>query len=200
VIQVLLAEDQAMLRGALSVLLSLESDINVIGSVSDGSAAWSQAQRLRPDVIITDIEMPGLTGIELATRVKESGLPTKVVIVTTFARSGYLRRALEAGVVGYLLKDALPEHLADAVRTVHAGGRAVDPELALEAWSEADPLNDRERQLLRLAGEGLSAAEIATRVNLTHGTVRTYLSEATGKLRARNRIDAYRVAREKGWL
>lgn len=189
-----------MLRGALSVLLSLETDINVIGSVPDGSAAWARAQKMRPDVIIADIEMPGLTGIELAARVKESGLPSKVVIVTTFARSGYLRRALEAGVVGYLLKDALPEQLASAVRTVHAGGRAIDPELALEAWSEADPLNDRERQLLRLAGEGLSAAEIAARVNLTQGTVRTYLSEATGKLGARNRIEAYRLAHEKGWL
>lgn len=199
-IRVLLAEDQAMLRGALSVLLSLETDINVIGSVPDGSAAWARAQKMRPDVIIADIEMPGLTGIELAARVKESGLPSKVVIVTTFARSGYLRRALEAGVVGYLLKDALPEQLANAVRTVHAGGRAIDPELALEAWSEADPLNDRERQLLRLAGEGLSAAEIAARVNLTQGTVRTYLSEATGKLGARNRIEAYRLAHEKGWL
>lgn len=199
-IRVLLAEDQAMLRGALSVLLSLETDINVIGSVPDGSAAWARAQKMRPDVIIADIEMPGLTGIELAARVKESGLPSKVVIVTTFARSGYLRRALEAGVVGYLLKDALPEQLASAVRTVHAGGRAIDPELALEAWSEADPLNDRERQLLRLAGEGLSAAEIAARVNLTQGTVRTYLSEATGKLGARNRIEAYRLAHEKGWL
>ena len=189
-----------MLRGALSVLLSLERDINVISSVADGSTAWTEAQRLRPDVITADIEMPGLTGIELAARVKESGLPTKVVSVTTIARSGYLRRALEAGVVGYLLKDALPEQLANAVRTVHGGGRAIDPELALGAWSEADPLNDRERQLLRLAGEGLSAAEIASQLNLTHGTVRTYLSEATGKLHARNRIEAYRLARDKGWL
>lgn len=189
-----------MLRGALSVLLGLEDDIDVIDSVPDGSAAWTQAQRLRPDVIIADIEMPGLSGIELAICVKESGMPAKVMIVTTFARSGYLRRALDAGVVGYLLKDALPEQLAQAVRKVHGGGRAIDPELALGAWSEADPLTDRERQLLRLAGEGLSAAEIATRVNLTHGTVRTYLSEATGKLQARNRIEAYRLAREKGWL
>ncbi len=189
-----------MLRGALSVLLGLEDDIDVVGSVPDGSSAWTQAQKVRPDVIIADIEMPGLTGIELAARVKESGLPSKVVIVTTFARNGYLRRALDAGVVGYLLKDALPEQLANAVRTVHAGRRAIDPELALDAWAESDPLNDRERELLRLAGEGLSAAEIATRVNLTHGTVRTYLSEATGKLHARNRIEAYRLARDKGWL
>ncbi len=199
-IRVLLAEDQAMLRGALSALLSLEGDISVVGSVPDGSAAWTQAQKLRPDVIIADIEMPGLSGIELAARVQESGLPSKVVIVTTFARGGYLRRALDAGVAGYLLKDALPEQLANAVRVVHAGGRAIDPELAIGAWSEADPLTDRERQLLRLAGEGLSASEIAARLNLTHGTVRTYLSGATGKLHARNRIEAYRLAREKGWL
>jgi two-component system response regulator DesR len=199
-IRVLLAEDQAMVRGALSALLGLEGDIHVIGTAPDGWAAWIQARRLRPDVIITDIEMPGLTGIELAARVHRSGLPTRVVIVTTFARSGYLRRALDAGVAGYLLKDAPAEQLAGAIRTVHAGGRAIDPELALEAWTEPAPLNERERQLLRLAGQGLSALEIAARLNLSHGTVRNYLSDATGKLRARNRIDAYRVAREKGWL
>jgi two-component system response regulator DesR len=199
-IRVLLAEDQAMVRGALSALLGLEGDIQVVGNAPDGWAGWTQARRLRPDVIITDIEMPGLTGIELAARVQRSGLPTRVVIVTTFARSGYLRRALDAGVAGYLLKDAPAEQLAAAIRTVHAGDRAIDPELALEAWTEPAPLNERERRLLRLAGQGLSALEIAARLNLSHGTVRNYLSDATGKLRARNRIEAYRVAREKGWL
>ncbi len=200
VIRVVLAEDQAMVRGALSALLRLERDIEVLGSCPDGEAAWDQAQRLRPDVIIADIEMPGLTGLELATRVRDCLLPSKVIIVTTFARAGYLRRALEAGVSGYLLKDAPAEQLARAVRTVHAGGRAIDPKLAVDAWTDADPLNERERQLLRLAGEGLSSVDIATRLGLAHGTVRNYLSEATGKLHARNRIEAYRLARQKGWL
>jgi two-component system, NarL family, response regulator DesR len=199
-IRVLLAEDQALLCGALSALLGLEGDIQVIGTARDGSTALRQARQLRPDVLVTDIEMPGLTGIELAIRVRRAELPTRVVIVTTFARSGYLRRALDAGVAGYLLKAAPAEQLAGAIRAVHAGGRAIDPELALEAWSEPDPLTERERQLLRLAGQGLSALEIATQLKLSHGTVRNYLSDATGKLRARNRIEACRVARDKGWL
>ncbi len=199
-IRVLLAEDQAMVRGALSALLGLEEEIEVLGSCSDGSSAWSEAQRLCPDVIVTDIEMPGLTGLELAARVREFHLPSKVIIVTTFARAGYLRRALDAGVAGYLLKDAPADQLADAVRRVHGGGRVIDPQLAAAAWTEADPLNERERQVLRLAGEGLSAAEIALRLSLSQGTVRNYLSEAIGKLGAGNRIEAYRLARQKGWL
>ena len=199
-IRILLAEDQAMLRGALSALLSLESDLEVVGSAADGEAAWREVQRLKPDVLVTDIEMPGLTGLELAQRIQRHELPTKVVIVTTFARAGFLRRALDAGVSGYLLKDAPAEDLAEALRKVHRGGRAIDPQLALEAWSEADPLNDRERQVLRLAGEGQSAGEIATQLNLSHGTVRNYLSEAIGKLGVGNRIEAYRLARQKGWL
>jgi two-component system response regulator DesR len=199
-IRVLLAEDQAMVRGALSALLNLESDIEVLGSACDGEAAWRELQRLKPDVLVTDIEMPGLTGLELAQRIQRHELPIKVIIVTTFARPGFLRRALDAGVSGYLLKDAPAENLAEALRTVHRGGRAIDPHLALEAWSEADPLNDRERQVLRLAGEGQSAGDIATALNLSHGTVRNYLSEAIGKLGVANRIEAYRLARQKGWL
>ena len=199
-IRVLLAEDQAMVRGALSALLSLETDIEVLGAAADGEAAWRDLQRLKPDLLVTDIEMPGLTGLELAQRIQRQALPIKVVIVTTFARAGFLRRALDAGVCGYLLKDAPAEDLAEALRKVHRGGRAIDPQLALEAWSEADPLNDRERQVLRLAGEGLSAGEIAERLNLSHGTVRNYLSEAIGKLGVGNRIEAYRLARQKGWL
>lgn len=199
-IRVLLAEDQAMVRGALSALLRLEPDMDVVGSAADGQEAWRLVEQLQPDVIVTDIEMPGLTGLELAQRVRERGAPSKVVIVTTFARPGYLRRALEAGVVGYLLKDAPAEQLADALRKVHRGGRVVDPQLALDAWSEADPLNDRERQVLRLAGEGLSAGEVAAQLHLSQGTVRNYLSEAIGKLGVGNRIEAYRLARQKGWL
>ena len=194
-----------MVRGALTALLGLESDIEVVGSVADGDAAWRELQRRQadgslPDIVVSDIEMPGITGLELAQRIRERELPVKVVIVTTFARSGYLRRALDAGVVGYLLKDAPAEKLAEALRQVHRGGRAIAPELALEAWSEADPLNERERQVLRLAGEGLGAGEIAERLHLSHGTVRNYLSEAIGKLGVGNRIEAHRLARQKGWL
>ncbi|SHF27824.1 response regulator transcription factor [Thermomonas hydrothermalis] len=199
-IRVLLAEDQAMVRGALAALLALESDIEILGTSPDGESAWRALQQLTPDILLTDIEMPGLTGLELAQRVQRHALPVKVVILTTFARPGFLRRALDAGVRGYLLKDAPAEHLAEALRQVHRGGRAIDPQLAQDAWGEADPLTDRERQALRLAGEGLSAAEIAQRLNLSHGTVRNYLSEAIGKLGVGNRIEAYRLARQKGWL
>ncbi|MCB1559682.1 MAG: response regulator transcription factor [Xanthomonadales bacterium] len=199
-IRIVLAEDQAMVRGALSALLALESDIEVLGVAADGVDAWYAVQKLKPDVLVTDIEMPNLTGLELAQRIQRHELATRVIIVTTFARPGFLRRALDAGVQGYLLKDAPAEHLADALRRVHRGGRAIDPELALEAWSDADPLSDRERQVLRLAGEGRSAGEIASELNLSHGTVRNYLSEAIGKLGVGNRIEAFRLARQKGWL
>ena len=199
-IRILLAEDQAMVRGALSALLAMEADFEVLGAAADGEAAWRDLQRLKPDVLVTDIEMPGLSGLELAQRIQRHALPIKVIIVTTFARSGFLRRALDAGVLGYLLKESPADQLAQAVRKVHGGGRAIDAELAVEAWSEADPLNDRERQVLRLAGEGMSASDIATQLNLSHGTVRNYLSEAIGKLGVGNRIEAYRLARQKGWL
>ena len=199
-IRVVLAEDQAMVRGALAALLALEDDIDVVGVAGDGESAWRELQRHAPDVLVTDIEMPGLTGLELAQRIQRQALPIKVVIVTTFARAGFLRRALDAGVSGYLLKDAPAEHLADALRRVQRGQRAIAPELALEAWAESDPLSDRERQVLRLAGEGLAAGDIAERLHLSQGTVRNYLSEAIGKLGVGNRIEAYRLARQKGWL
>ena len=199
-IRVLLAEDQAMVRGALSALLKLESDLDVIGCAADGEEAWQLAQRDQPDIVVTDIEMPRLTGLELAQRIREREIGCKVIILTTFARPGFLRRALDAGVSGYLLKDAPAEQLAEAIRKVHRGGRAIDPQLALEAWSGDDPLNDRERQVLRLAGEGMSAGDIAGQLHLSQGTVRNYLSEAIGKLGVGNRIEAYRLARQKGWL
>ncbi len=199
-IRVILAEDQALVRGALSALLELEDDIEVIFQAQNGLEALEQTQRLQPDVLLTDIEMPKMTGLELALEVKKQNLKTKVVIVTTFARAGYLRRALEAGATGYLLKDAPADDLADAVRRVHAGARAIDPTLALEAWSEADPLTDRERQVLRFASEGQSSLEIAGSLKLSEGTIRNYLSEAIAKLGANNRVEAARIAREKGWL
>ncbi len=199
-IRVLLAEDQAMMRGALAALLSLEDDIEVLGTVGDGEAAVREVHRLQPDILVSDIEMPGLTGIEVAQRVARFDVPCRIVILTTFARPGYLRRALDAGVAGYLIKDAPAERLAAALRTVHGGGRVIDPQLAVDAWSEADPLSDRERQVLRLAGDGMASADIASSLGLSQGTVRNYLSEAIGKVGAVNRIDATRIARQKGWL
>jgi two-component system response regulator DesR len=199
-IRLVLAEDQAMVRGALAALLRLESDLAVVAEAGDGEAAWKAVRDQQPDLLVTDIEMPGLTGLDLALKVQESGLATRVVILTTFARAGYLRRALDAGVRGYLLKDAPSAQLAQALRQVHAGGRAIDPQLAVAAWGEDDPLSERERQVLRLAGEGVKSAEIAERLHLSQGTVRNYLSEAIGKLGAANRIEAYRTARSKGWL
>jgi len=199
-IRVLIAEDQSMVLGALAALLGLEEDVEVVARARDGREALERARELRPDVVLTDIEMPRMTGLELAAALRQADSPAKVVILTTFARAGYLRRALEAGAAGYLLKDAPAEELAEAVRRVHAGLRAVDPELAAAAWSEPDPLTDRERQVLRLADEGLPNAKIADELHLSEGTVRNYLSEAIGKLGAANRVEAARTARQKGWL
>lgn len=205
-IRVVLAEDQAMVRGALAALLELEGDLDVVAQAADGDAAFDAVLEHRPDLLVTDIEMPGRSGLELAADVRNAtsgdgqAAPTRVVVLTTFARAGYLRRALDAGVRGYLLKDAPAAELADALRRVHAGGRAVDPELAAEAWGADDPLTDRERQVLRMAGEGARGADIAEALGLSQGTVRNYLSEAIGKLGAANRVEAARIARENGWL
>jgi two-component system response regulator DesR len=199
-IRIVIAEDQAMVRGALAALLATEADIEVAGQAQNGREALDLVARLLPDVVLTDIEMPEVTGLELAAEIKRRRLPVRVVILTTFARTGYLRRALDAGVSGYLLKDAPASTLANAVRRIKAGGRVIDPELATEAWTEADPLTDRERQVLRYAGEGASSAEVARRLDLAEGTVRNYLSEAISKLGASNRTEAARIARQKGWL
>lgn len=200
-IRVVIAEDQALVLGALAALLGLEDDLEVVGTAANGRDALALCRERRPDIVLTDVEMPQMTGLELAAALADSGLPCKVVVVTTFARSGYLRRALDAGVRGYLLKDAPAETLAAAIRQVHAGARAIAPELALESWSAGpDPLSERERQVLRLAGEGKTGAEIARLVHLSEGTVRNYLSEAISKLGAANRIEAYRAARNAGWL
>jgi two-component system response regulator DesR len=199
-IRVVIAEDQSMVLGALAALLEIESDIQVVGRARNGREALDAVVESEPDVLLTDIEMPEMTGLELAAEVRRRKLATRIIILTTFARAGYLRRALEAGAAGYLLKDGPSEELANAVRRVHAGGRAVDPELAREAWTERDPLGERERQVLRLAGEGLSGAAIAGKLFLSEGTVRNYLSDAISKLGAANRVEAARIAREKGWL
>ena len=199
-IRVLIAEDQAMVLGALAALLEIEHDLEVVGRAANGRIALDLARTTRPDVIVTDIEMPEMTGLELSRAAKAEGVTARVVILTTFARPGYLRRALDAGASAYLLKDAPADQLADAIRRVHAGSRVIDPALAAEAWSDADPLTDRERQGLRLAADGLSSPDIAATLSLTEGTVRNYLSEAINKLGARNRVEAANLARAKGWL
>jgi two-component system response regulator DesR len=199
-IRVLIAEDQSMVAGALAALLDIEQDIEVVGTARNGRDALEATRTLRPDVVLTDIEMPEMTGLELAAAIRTEGLTPRIVMLTTFARPGYLRRALDAGAAGYVLKDTPSSRLADAIRRVHAGGRSIDPELAAEAWGEADPLSDRERQVLRLAADGRSGAEIAAELHLSEGTVRNYLSEAISKVGGRNRVDAARIARTKGWL
>jgi two-component system, NarL family, response regulator DesR len=200
-IRVLIAEDQTLVLGALAALLRMEPDIDVVGTAGNGKDALALCHERAPDIVLTDVEMPQMTGLELAAQLAEQQSNAKVMILTTFARSGYLRRAMAAGVRGYLLKDAPAETLAAAIRLVHGGGRAIAPELALESWNAgADPLSDRERQVLRLAGEGKTSIEIARQVHLSEGTVRNYLSEAISKLNAGNRIEAYRMARDAGWL
>ncbi len=199
-IRVVIAEDQGMVLGALAALLEIEGDISVIAKARNGKEALHAVLTEKPDVFITDIEMPEMTGLDVAAELKRRKAGARVIILTTFARAGYLRRALDAGASGYLLKDMRAEELADAVRRVQQGLRVIDPELATEAWGEADPLTDRERQVLRLAGEGQSSGDIATELRLSEGTVRNYLSEAISKLGASNRIEAARLARTKGWL
>ena len=199
-IKVFLAEDQTLLLGALARLLELEADIELIGQAADGDSAQNYIAARQPDIVLSDIEMPGLTGLELAEWLQQKHADVKVVILTTFARPGYLRRALEAGVRGYLLKDTPAGELADALRRIQRGERVIDPELALTAFDSKNPLNERERQVLRLAGSGLANADIGKQLHLAEGTVRNYLSESISKLDAGNRIEAYRIARDQGWL
>jgi two-component system response regulator DesR len=189
-----------MVLGALAALLEMEDDIEVVALARDGREALAFVQEHDPDVLITDIEMPAISGLEVASELKRKKSRTRVIILTTFARPGYLRRALEAGASGYLLKDMPADQLAESVRRVRQGLRVVAPELSMEAWGENDPLTDRERQVLRCAGEGLPTADIAAQLGLGEGTVRNYLSEAISKLGAANRVEAARIARAKGWL
>lgn len=200
-IRVLLAEDQAMVRGALAALLRLEGDIEIVAEVARGDEVVSAALKTQPDVTLLDIEMPGGDGLNAAQALHERLPSCRVVILTTFGRSGYLRQAMESGAVGFLLKDAPAAELGIAIRRVMAGERVVDPELALTALSDGDnPLTPREREVLAAALEGASIADIAIRLVLSEGTVRNHLSTAIQKLGVHNRVEAARLAEAKGWL
>ncbi|MEL6111384.1 MAG: response regulator transcription factor [Pseudomonadota bacterium] len=199
-IRVVLAEDQSLLRSALKTLLSLEDDIEIIADTGDGGEALALVKTHQPDVLVTDIEMPGLTGIELAETISQLTIATKILMVTTFARPGYLQRAMAAGAKGYFLKDTPGEELAFAIRKVANNETCIDPELAVTAWEAQDPLTPREREILRFVEQGESNKAIAQRLDLSPGTVRNYLAEATAKLGVSNRIEAARLARDKGWL
>lgn len=199
-IRVVLAEDQRMVLGALAALLSLEDDIEVVAQAGDGTAALAMVREHQPDVLITDVEMPLMSGLDVA-RLLQGQTHVRIIVLTNFARAGYLRRALEAGVSGYVLKAQPASELANAVRHVHRGLRVIDPKLAAESWhGDADPLTPRQREILQLASEGASTAAIGEQLGLSAGTVRNYLSEAILKLGAANRIEAARIARGKGWL
>ena len=200
-IRVLLAEDQSMVRGAMAALLSMETDLDVVAQVATGDAVVPEALRARPDVAVLDIEMPGMDGLSAAAALRTALPACRVLVVTTFGRPGYLRQAMEAGALGFVLKDAPAAELAGAIRSVAAGRRTVDPTLALDALSEgSNPLSDREREVLRAATEHATVAEIAASMSLSEGTVRNHLSAAIQKVGARNRAEAARLARDKGWL
>ena len=200
-IRVLIAEDQAMIRGALAALLASEEDIEVVAQVERGDRVLDEALRVKPDVALLDIEMPGKDGIAAAAELKDRLPGCRVLILTVFGRPGYLRKAVDAGVTGFLLKDAPPAELASAIRRTAKGEKVVDPQLALAALSEgSSPLTPRERDVLAMSVRGASVEEVARSLHLTNGTVRNHLSIAIQKLNARNRLEAARIAEEKGWL
>ena len=200
-IRVMIAEDQTMVRGALAALLSLEEDMEIVAEASRGDEVIPTALDALPDVALLDIEMPGGDGLSAAAALKKKLSSCRVIILTTFGRAGYLRRAMQSGAVGFLLKDAPASELASAIRRVVAGERVVDPGLAVAALSEGDnPLTDRERDVLAASADGATIDDIATKLYLSEGTVRNYLSTAIKKLGARNRVEAAHLAEEKGWL
>jgi two-component system response regulator DesR len=201
VIRVLLAEDQSLVRGALTALLTLEGDIEVVAEVARGDEIVAAAEQVRPDVALLDIELPGADGLSVAAVLRDRLPDVRVIILTTFGRPGYLRRAMEAGAIGYVLKDAPASTLATAIRRATEGRRTVDPTLAVTALSEGgNPLTEREREVLAVSREVATIAEIAERLFLSEGTVRNHLSAAIQKVEARNRAEAARIAEQKGWL
>ncbi|MFI7699335.1 response regulator transcription factor [Nonomuraea sp. NPDC049480] len=198
-IRVLLVDDQALVRGALAALLSLERDIEVVGQAGSAPEAIDAARAARPDVVLLDIQMAGGDGLSAAAALR--GLGCRVIMLTTFARPGYLARAMAAGAAGFVVKDTKPEHLADTVRKVHAGLRVVDPDLAATSLSTGiSPLTVREVEVMNAAADGGTVADIARRLRLSEGTVRNHLSSAMGKTGARTRAEAVRLATEHGWL
>ncbi|CUU54036.1 two-component system, NarL family, response regulator DesR [Parafrankia irregularis] len=200
-IKVLLADDQHLVRGALAALISLEDDLEVVGQVGRGDEVVSAVNRLHPDVVLMDVEMPGIDGLAAARAVRATAPDTQVLVVTTFGRTGYLRRAMEAGALGFVVKDAPAEALAEAIRRVARGERVVDPTLAAATLAGgASPLTGRERDVLVAARDGATVADIAQRLFLSEGTVRNYLSAVIAKTRTRNRMEALRVAEDSGWL
>ncbi|MDQ2847564.1 MAG: response regulator transcription factor [Actinomycetota bacterium] len=200
-IRVLLADDQAMIRGAFAALLGLEADIEVVAQVATGDEVVPAAVRHRPDVALLDVQMPGMDGLAAAAALGAQLPGCRVIMLTTFGRPGYLRRAMEAGATGFLVKDAPPEQLVEAIRRVHAGLRVVDPQLAAETLTMgASPLTGRERDVLVAAVQGGTVAQLAKKLFLSEGTVRNHLSAAIGKTGAATRAEAVRLATERGWL
>ena len=199
-LRLFLVEDQAMVLGALAALLEREADIEIVGTATNAADGLAGVMANDVHVLLTDIELPGDSGIDLTRDVCERKPDVRVIMLTTFARSGYFERAMAAGASAYILKDSPASELADAIRKVHAGETIVDPELVAASWSNPNPLTKREQECLRLAGEGMGNSEIARTVFLTEGTVRNYLSAALGKLNAANRTEAARLARQKGWI
>src|ERR687891_375250 len=200
-IRILLAEDQGMVRGALAALLAFEPDLDVVAQVSSGDEVLAAAVEAQPHVALLDIEMPGIDGIEAAARMRRALPECKILILTTFGRPAYLRRAMEAGASGFLVKDAPAERLANAIRRAATGERVVDPELAAAALADSEsPFTPREREVLEAGSGGAPISEIAQRLHPSEGTVRNYLSQAIGKTGARNRVEAWRIARERDWL
>jgi two-component system response regulator DesR len=201
VIRVLLADDQALVRGALAAMLSIESDIEVVAEVGSGDEVVPAARRSSPDVALLDVQMPGKDGLTAAAELRKAMPGCRVVVCTTFGRPGYLARAMAAGAAGFVVKDAPPEQLVEAVRRVHAGLRVVDPALAAESLaSGASPLTEREREVLLAASDGGTVSDVARTLHLSEGTVRNHLSSAIGKTGARTRAEAARLAEDRGWL
>ncbi|MEL0639920.1 response regulator transcription factor [Pseudoalteromonas aliena] len=203
-IRVYLVEDQALVRDAVAALLGLDFNIEIIGQASNGQDALNAIEALdsdfHPDIILTDIEMPTMNGIELSEKITAKFPAIKMVIMTTFSRAGYIRRALTTGVKGFILKEAPSEELINALKKVMQGQKVIDPELAINALDDTDPLTDKERKALKLASDGLKTSDIAKQLFISEGTTRNYLSDAIAKLNATNRIDAARIAKQKGWL